>query len=305
MKNIEYIKEEYNNCKYGRLTIQYTYKNAKNLVTSHCVCDCGNEKDIFFYNIKKGASKSCGCLEKESRYGRNHTDLSIIGQKFGRLTVIEKSDKKTSNGGILWKCRCDCGNITYSNSTQLKRGHTTSCGCAKIDFIESCKVDVIGKKFGYLTVLREVKDKSYKRRTVECKCDCGNICVCTINDITSGHTMSCGCMVKSKGEKLIEEILNELKVKFVSQYKFKECKNKRRLPFDFYLPDYNTCIEYQGEQHYRPVKFWGGNEGFEKRQQLDKIKSDFCKDNNINLMCLPYTLSDDELKNLLYNTLNP
>ena len=305
MKYIELIKEEYNNCKYGKLTIKYTYKNEKRQAMSHCVCDCGNIKDVLFYNICKGTTKSCGCMEKESRYGRNHTDESIISLKFGRLTVIEKSDKKASNGSMLWKCQCECGNITYSNSSNLKRGHTTSCGCAKRDFIESLKLDVINKKFGYLTVIKEVHDKSYVRRMVECKCDCGNICICSINDLITNHTSSCGCKFKSKGESLIEIILKELKVDYIPQYRFETCKNIKPLPFDFYLPNYNICIEYQGEQHYHPITFWGGEKGFEKRQKLDKIKSDFCKNNNIKLMCLPYTLSDNELKNILYNALNP
>ena len=305
MKIIELVKEEYNNHKYGKLTIQYTYKDENRKTISHCICDCGNIKDALFYNIRKGATKSCGCMEKESRYGRNHTDMSIIGKRFGRLIVVNVSNKKASNGAIMWECLCDCGKITYSNSSNLKRGHTTSCGCAKKDFIESLKLDVIGEKFGCLTVIKEVYNKSYVRRMVECKCECGNICICSINDLITNHTSSCGCKFKSKGESLIEIILKELKVNYIPQYRFDTCKNIRPLPFDFYLPDYNICIEYQGQQHYRPIEFWGGNEKFEERQKLDKIKSDFCKNNNIKLMCLPYTLSDNELKNILYNTLNP
>lgn len=305
MKIIELVKEEYNNHKYGKLTIQYTYKNENHKTISHCVCDCGNIKDALFYNIRKGATKSCGCMEKESRYGRNHTNESIIGLKFGRLTVIGKSDKKASNGSMMWKCQCECGNITYSNSSNLKRGHTTSCGCAKRDFIESSKIDIIGKKYGCLTVKREVFNKDYKRRMVECKCDCGNLHICAVTDLTTNHVSSCGCKFSSKGENYIKELLKEWNVSFIQQYRFNNCKNKRPLPFDFYLPDYNICIEYQGQQHYQPVEFWGGNERFEERQQLDKIKFDYCKKNDINLICLPYTLSNSELKNKLYNTLNP
>ena len=62
------------------------------------------------------------------------------------------------------------------------------------------------------------------------------------------------------------------------------CKYKGRLKFDFYLPDYNICIEFDGEQHFKPVEYWGGEEEFKKRQIKDKIKTSFCTNNDIKLI---------------------
>src|SRR5208283_2322864 len=86
----------------------------------------------------------------------------------------------------------------------------------------------------------------------------------------------------SHGELKIKKILDINNVKNIIEYTFIDCKNIRPLPFDFYLPDLNMCIEYQGMQHYEPGDFFGGIEEFEKRQLRDSIKEKYCIDNNIN-----------------------
>lgn len=233
------------------------------------------------------------------------TIKDISGQKFGRLTAIEPTKNRASNGGVRWKCICDCGNFVYPTMNNLKRGHTTSCGCVKEDFVESSKIDIIGKRFGYLTVLSEEAFVKGKRRRVKCLCDCGNLHVCIVTDLTTGHVMSCGCMNKSKGELYIEKILHELNVEFEKQKKFDDCKNKRSLPFDFYIPKYNLCIEYDGAQHYKPVDFWGGKDRFLERQLNDKIKDEYCDKNNITLMRIPYTKTKQEIFEIINNLMSP
>ena len=66
---------------------------------------------------------------------------------------------------------------------------------------------------------------------------------------------------------------------------------------DFYLPDYNTFIEYNGEQHYRPIKYFELNKSFEQQQKRDEFVRNYCKDNNIKLIEIKYT---DNLKEILY-----
>ena len=109
----------------------------------------------------------------------------------------------------------------------------------------------------------------------------------------------CPSCKESKGEYKIREILTENNIKFIPQYKFNECKNKLELPFDFFLPDYNTCIEFNGIQHYKPVKYFGGEEKLKEQQINDKIKKDFCEDHDIKLVIIRYNESvEDKLKNL-------
>ena len=77
------------------------------------------------------------------------------------------------------------------------------------------------------------------------------------------------------------------------------------LPFDFYLPEYNICIEYDGEHHFRPIEMWGGYEKFIINQENDEIKNEYCKNHNITLLRLPYTCSKEDIKNEILNILSP
>lgn len=93
---------------------------------------------------------------------------------------------------------------------------------------------------------------------------------------------------ESIGEKDIEEYLTENKIRFIYQYKFYNCRDKRVLPFDFYLPDYNMCIEFDGIQHSEPVKIFSGEQGLQKIKYHDQIKTKFCHDNKIKLIRISY-----------------
>lgn len=102
-----------------------------------CKCECGNVKIVQGSNLTQGKTVSCGCLQKERTSERCAKNL--IGQKFGRLIVIERvgSDKR---GNVLWLCECECGNITKPiPSVNLINGNTSSCGCLqKNRVIEAC-----------------------------------------------------------------------------------------------------------------------------------------------------------------------
>lgn len=104
------------------------------------------------------------------------------------------------------------------------------------------------------------------------------------------HLFGDGCPIcrESKGENRIREWLNSNSIEFIRQYKFINCKNVRPLPFDFYLPKYNCCIEYDGEQHFKIKKHWGGINGFVGIQNRDRVKTEYCNDNNIKLIRIPY-----------------
>ena len=93
---------------------------------------------------------------------------------------------------------------------------------------------------------------------------------------------------ESKGENMILNFMKENKIKYIRQHKFDECINIRRLPFDFYLPDYNTCIEFDGEQHFKSIKYFGGEECFIKIKKRDEIKNNYCSTNNIRLIRISY-----------------
>ena len=82
----------------------------------------------------------------------------------------------------------------------------------------------------------------------------------------------------------------------------KQKENKpNQLPFDFYLPKYNSCIEFDGIQHYEPVEHFGGQESYDYTVKHDKIKNEYCKNNGILLLRIPYYKNvEEELNNFLF-----
>lgn len=106
----------------------------------------------------------------------------------------------------------------------------------------------------------------------------------------------------SKGEKKVEDWLSLHNINFEIQKRFSDCRDIKPLPFDFYLPDYNLCIEYQGKQHYEPVNYFGGLEKFTYQQYHDELKKEYCEEKGISLLCIPYNKNiEEELDNFLFN----
>lgn len=212
----------------------------------------------------------------------------MIGKKFNMLTVLEETDKKAS-GNIVYKCQCECGKITEVNGSYLRSGKTKSCGCLiGITAKEIHSNHIIGQTFGKLTVIEETDKKSGSYIVYKCKCSCGSITEVSSHNLVSGHTQSCGCL-KSKGELLIGQVLRELNIEFEQQKYFADLVGETTfLKFDFYLPQNNICIEYQGEQHYYPIAYFGGDKNFILQQKYDQLKEEYCKKHNIRLLKIPY-----------------
>ena len=118
-------------------------------------------------------------------------------------------------------------------------------------------------------------------------------------------SFSLRCLTTSFGERFVADFLKEHGINFKQQRTFKDCRDINPLPFDFYLPDYNLCIEYDGKQHYKPIGYFGGEEGFVSRIKHDQMKTEYCEKNNIGLLRLPYYLSNQEIRDEIMNTLNP
>jgi hypothetical protein len=118
----------------------------------------------------------------------------------------------------------------------------------------------------------------------------------------SNHLIGQGCPIcnESKGEGFLRVWFDKNNVKYVREKKFDDCftKDKRgkcyKLEFDFYLPDYNLCVEWDGISHFEARDFHGGEETFKRRQFLDKLKDKYCEDNNINLLRIPYTVKQTD-----------
>jgi len=115
---------------YKLLVISY-YKKSKYGALWKCKCDCGKETITSGINLRRGLTKSCGCLKKQSHQSPNFIDLN--GKRFGKLVVVERlpNDKF---GFARWKCKCDCGKEKDIAGQSLRKKVSTSCGCLRKEF---------------------------------------------------------------------------------------------------------------------------------------------------------------------------
>lgn len=131
---------------------------------------------------------------------------------------------------------------------------------------------------------------------------CGNEWVVRPSNLLRGRRCP-RCYRESNGEMYVRGILEREEVVFEPQKAFDGCRYKNPLPFDFYLPELNTAIEYDGEQHFRPVNFGGdwdkAKERFKQITLRDNIKNTYCEENGINLIRIPYYLSEEEIDKLI------
>lgn len=286
------------NQRFGRWTVLGRADSKKRGVYWKCRCDCGTEKIIRGTSLTTGNSISCGCFALEKL--REDRLLNLVGKKFGHLTVISQTEDFVSqvNGKhrSRWKCLCDCGNTVFVNGSDLTSGNTYSCGCYKLERTsETHFQDLTGQRFGMLKVLKRVEDyintdNGRARPQFLCQCDCGNQKIVQKESLMNG-TISCGC-IKSRGEREIAEYLRKYGVCFEVQYGFPDLNGGLPLKFDFAVFNKESklvaLIEYQGEQHYKSISFFGGQQKFEKQKENDATKREYCKKNGLKLIEIPY-----------------
>lgn len=137
--------------------------------------------------------------------GRKADDLTDI--TFGKLFVVRRAldfEKGKSKTSVYWLCVCECGEETIVMAKNLKNGMTTSCGCKMKENSKNKLINLTGKKFGKLLVLRRVeapyRAKIKNRPYWLCKCDCGNHKVILGLSLRKGYTTSCGCYRNSNFE---------------------------------------------------------------------------------------------------------
>lgn len=266
-----------------------------------CQCDCGNETIVESSNLTSGHTKGCGCKRNQNTSERCLIDLT--GMQFGQLTVLSRAENYISPNGFQntqWNCKCSCGNVKIISQSNLRNGQAKSCGCLRSRISsERSFENLTGQKFGMLTVVRRSDNLIHPNGSFsvqwECLCECGNHVVVNSGNLKNGHTISCGC-IASKNEKIIGNILEKGNCKYNKQVSFKDCIDVAPLRFDFGIYDNEKLlglIEYDGEQHYMPIRFGPYSEktsilNFENTKRRDKIKDEYCKSNNIKLLRIPY-----------------
>lgn len=198
-----------------------------------------------------------------------------------------------------WACQCKiCKQYKVSTAPQIKNAQAPGC-CGNV-------INLVGQKFGRLTVI-EMTDKRRDRSVFwKCRCDCGNQCeICSI-ELTRGDTQSCGCIIKqnsSHGQLKIEQILKNANISFTTQKRILTGNYYKYVDFCINYNNIEYFIEYDGKQHFLQNCNFGGQETLEIIQKRDQEKNNYCIKNNIPLIRIPYTHYNDLcLEDLLLET---
>lgn len=302
------LKEKYQSMignSYGRWTVTDKWeKRPTGHIYFSCICDCGVERIVSSSSLLLGDTKSCGCARKES--------LKKLGDK--RLAKSKKEFKDRifslvgfeyefmgEYKGIQKKMRVihrTCGREyqvqphDFINGKRCPHCYNESRRMTNREFTKRVTKQV-GTEYvfleKYVTSLTKIKVKHE---------ECGNTYEIEPNKFLKG--VRCPKCIFSRGEKEVMTVLDDIGVKYEREKRFLGLGLKR---YDFYLPGYNACIEYDGKQHYKSIEFWGGDENLELIKESDRIKNEFCKDNNIELLRIPYW-EINNIKSIVTNFIN-
>jgi 5-methylcytosine-specific restriction endonuclease McrA len=118
---------------------------------------------------------------------------NIIGERFGRLVVVARTEN--TNNDVWWLCKCDCGNMKVARTTSLRSGDVVSCGCRRAEL--NTPHDIKGQKFGRLTAIELINRRSPSGDAYwKCQCECGNVIEVKKSRLSGGYSKSCGCINK-------------------------------------------------------------------------------------------------------------
>ncbi len=277
------------------------YKNSTTKVIIGCKIHGFFEQAPLYHNSQKRGCFLCGI------------DRVVAGITFSKEQFVEKANKvhlnkydyslsiyKNMHTKINIVCN-QCGNnfVQEPNNHIKEKNGCPKCNgghkLTKNEFINRAKQIHLNSNYDYSLV-------EYVNVLTLIKIICSNPKHGMFLQMPATHLAGGGCQKckSSRGEQKIINFLENNKINFTIQKKFSNCKVVKLLPFDFYLPDYNVCIEYDGIQHFKPIEKFGGEKGFLERIKYDNIKNKFCETNKIKLIRISYL---DNVYTTLHNLL--
>lgn len=200
--------------------------------------------------------------------------IDLIGQRFGRLTVVSRAENKF--GRTNWHCKCDCGNERDILAINLTRGFTKSCGCLHNEQLRERKlIDLSGQKFGRLLVLKRAEN--HGRETYwKCRCDCGNTKEINGAKLKNGHTKSCGCLSKEiTSEMSRTHGMSDTRLYRIYKKMYRRCYKPKTKSFENYGGRGITiCTEWLGEHGFENFAKWSTENGYNDNLSIDRKDND-------------------------------
>lgn len=282
---------------------KYDYSKVKYVKNKDKVCivckKCGQE----FWQTPNSHLYGRGCptcsrtiVGDKNRKDTEHF-IKLARSVHGDKYIYDKSVYVSNQTKVTITCR------KHGDFEQLPANHTQGAGCpmCKAELLSETRrsntnafilkaKEVHGNNFDYSLVDYVKKDEKVK---IIC-----NKCGCVFEQTPNSHLNGTGCpnCQSSKGEERIAKFLKDNNIEFKRQYRIVPndlfCATKL-FKVDFYLTELNIIVEYNGEQHYMPISHFGGVQKYEKQHERDLVLRQYCIDNKIKLIEIPYTEFDN------------
>jgi len=291
----------------------FTHKNdsftvkAKDLPKGSAVriiatCDyCGREyetqNDILMHGreiIQKDCCPNCtgkkaSDVSRVNRARRYFKKLRGVCDQYGYELLT--GEEEYTDLHMMVRYRCPKHGIKEAMFDNLMRGHKC-LDCSYEERFDGMRhdreyVEAVINHINGNTLLNPGEYQNAAKRNLRIRCRCGNEYTTSLNNFLKHNVTQCySCSCKeSSGEAIVRAYLDNNQIEYTTQKRFTDCRDKKPLPFDFFLPDYNTCIEFDGKQHFEECE---GFTDFETVQRHDRIKTQYCEDHNIKLIRIPY-----------------
>ena len=261
-------------------------------------CDnCGKIIHVKVAGNFLAKNKAYGCVNCHGLWREREKTWQEINERY----LVEYAGIEETHKRYNLTCR-NCGHTRYNLSlTSIKRH--LECGC-KTNNIHRTKEEFekeISKNFKLLSSFQGM----LKKVTLKCN-TCGFLWSVRPSDVVYKKASCPHCQrlgTESQGEKLVRKILEDMNISFYQEYYLSESLQR----FDFFIQDEEepVAIEYQGKQHYHYVKYFHKNaQGFKKQKTRDERKREYCRENGIILLEIPYSWKDSTVKKFLHEKLS-
>lgn len=307
-KHIRFVEKVYS--VYGNaVTVVSKYINQKTKI--ECVCNIHNETNFVLPNNLTSGHNGCSKCRSAKKKKINLKTHDVFEKEVAicnpHIKLLEKYVGVSQN----IKCLCTIHNQEFTKyAKSLIERHTGCDECYRDEIRKRMsktteqfkkelnsahpELEVLGEYINrYTSIKLRCKIHNYEFESAPC-------------DILS-RISCCPKSIKYIKEKTVGDLLDKWNIKYVAQKSFSDCRDINALPFDYYLTDLNILIEYQGEQHYKPVKFGTqkieeAKKKFQYTQLHDQIKKMYCLSNDIPLIEIPYW-EYENMEAFLYNEL--
>lgn len=267
------------------------------------ICKCGEpfatSMDAFIRKNVRQCNK-CGYSNGAKKNALTHSEFmeraeKLLGREFKILEGNYKNQKSTF---IIYHEVCG---ESFSRTAQKILSCKNECGVCGSNVKR--KKEQVQEELNLFSNEIEVVEYINSDKVVVMHTICGATVNRPMTELRKHRGFYCPVCKSSYGVRKIIEYLTKNNIDFIREYEFDECKNIRKLPFDFYLPKLNACIEFDGDHHDRVLYHWGGEVRFNEVQKRDSIKNNFCKNNNIPLLRIK-DKHKDNIEDILYNFIN-